>query len=98
MSAKSCLELLQRGETESKAYEIELGDRTVKVFCDMNDDQPRGGGWTIIQRRGDNGKPQDFFLRGWEEYKVKEQADILTATSCYWSIRIAICSSLVFRL
>ena len=29
-----------------------------------------GGGWTVIQRRGDFGRPEDFFLRGWRDYKV----------------------------
>lgn len=29
-----------------------------------------GGGWTVIQRRGDFGKPNDYFLRNWTEYKT----------------------------
>ena len=28
-----------------------------------------GGGWTVIQRRGDFGNPPDFFLRNWTEYR-----------------------------
>ena len=28
-----------------------------------------GGGWTVIQRRGDFGNDQDFFLRNWTEYR-----------------------------
>ena len=28
-----------------------------------------GGGWTVIQRRGDFGNPQDYFLRNWTEYR-----------------------------
>ena len=32
-------------------------------------DGPLGGGWTVIQRRGDFGNDQDFFLRNWTEYR-----------------------------
>ena len=28
-----------------------------------------GGGWTVIQRRGDFGNAPDFFLRNWTEYR-----------------------------
>ena len=28
-----------------------------------------GGGWTVLQRRGDFGHPKDYFLKNWEEYK-----------------------------
>lgn len=29
-----------------------------------------GGGWTMIQRRGDFGKEKNFFLRNWKDYKI----------------------------
>jgi Fibrinogen beta and gamma chains, C-terminal globular domain len=28
-----------------------------------------GGGWTVLQRRGDYGSPDDFFFRNWSDYK-----------------------------
>ena len=28
-----------------------------------------GGGWTVLQRRGDYGTAEDYFLRKWEDYK-----------------------------
>ena len=31
--------------------------------------ETKGGGWTIIQRRGDFGRPKDYFLRNWTDYK-----------------------------
>ncbi|CAF0983386.1 unnamed protein product [Adineta steineri] len=36
-----------------------------KVFCDMETD---GGGWTVIQRRGEF-KHQEDFYQGWNDYK-----------------------------
>ena len=43
-----------------------MGKDIKSVYCDM---ETKGGGWTIIQRRGDNGRPKDYFLRPWADYK-----------------------------
>ncbi|XP_023242874.1 uncharacterized protein LOC111640998 [Centruroides sculpturatus] len=29
-----------------------------------------GGGWTVIQRRGDYKQPKEYFYKGWEEYSL----------------------------
>lgn len=31
--------------------------------------ETRGGGWTVFQRRGDFGNPDDYFFRDWQAYK-----------------------------
>jgi hypothetical protein len=28
-----------------------------------------GGGWTVLQRRGDYDSPADFFFKNWTDYK-----------------------------
>jgi len=33
------------------------------------DQETRGGGWTVIQRRGDYGEPKVNFTRDWKDYK-----------------------------
>ncbi|XP_076333988.1 techylectin-5B-like [Tachypleus tridentatus] len=41
-------------------------NQSISVYCDM---ETSGGGWTLIQRRGDFGKPFENFYRSWVEYK-----------------------------
>ncbi|GFT67125.1 techylectin-5A [Nephila pilipes] len=66
-----CEDLLRSGHKECGVYTVWLrnrvtGERPLNVFCDMETD---GGGWTVIQRRGDYGRPFDFFFEDWERYK-----------------------------
>ncbi|GFU39182.1 techylectin-5A [Nephila pilipes] len=68
---KDCEELLRSGVKECGVYTVWLsnrvtGERPLKVFCDMETD---GGGWTVIQRRGNYGNPFDYFFEDWETYK-----------------------------
>jgi len=31
--------------------------------------EDQGGGWTLLQRRDDNGNKPGYFMRNWESYK-----------------------------
>ncbi|KAF8774496.1 Techylectin-5A like protein [Argiope bruennichi] len=70
--AIDCEEILKAGHNESKVYTVwpnsrVLNGRSIDVFCDMDTD---GGGWTVLQRRGNFSRPKDYFFQDWKAYKT----------------------------
>ncbi|GIY22326.1 techylectin-5A [Caerostris darwini] len=66
---RDCSEIYKSGRQRSGVYTIWPRNETekfkpLKVYCDMDID----GGWTLIQRRGNFPKQQDFNL-DWKSYK-----------------------------
>ena len=67
-SVRSCYDILQEGKTKTGVYSTTVGREDKRVFCDM---QSSGGGWTVIQRRGDfNVDPEDSFYKNWTDYRA----------------------------
>ena len=68
---EDCNDLLHSGHNMSGIYTIwprnrVMEGRPLEVYCDMDTD---GGGWTLIQRRGNFGRSTDFFYKDWASYK-----------------------------
>jgi len=68
-----CHDLRTAGETETAVYSLASGKELNEAardyntrLCDMTTD---GGGWTVIQRRGDFGEPRENFSASWRDYK-----------------------------
>ncbi|XP_023349359.1 angiopoietin-2 isoform X2 [Eurytemora carolleeae] len=68
-----CSDLKKAGFTESKVYrlgperEYNMAGRDFYTrYCNM---ESGGGGWTVIQHRGDYGEPKQNFTTNWETYK-----------------------------
>ncbi|XP_013781886.1 techylectin-5B-like [Limulus polyphemus] len=63
-----CSTIYKQGNQTSGIYEIwpQFLNHPISVFCDM---ETAGGGWTLLQRRGDFGKPVENFFRTWASYK-----------------------------
>lgn len=68
---EDCEAVYKCGSTSSGVYTVWPRSRilktSVQVFCDM---ETNGGGWTVIQRRGDFGRAKDYFFNDWNAYKL----------------------------
>lgn len=67
--AKSCAELQEQGIVTDGVYNIKPNGAQTEflAYCDLTIE---GGGWTVIQRRGDYGEHlRQNFTQGWDAYQ-----------------------------
>ncbi|XP_076366570.1 uncharacterized protein LOC143255187 [Tachypleus tridentatus] len=65
---QDCSDLQMNGAMQNGIYMVRPSgvENEFPVYCDLRTD---GGGWTVIQRRGDFGEPRQNFTEDWETYK-----------------------------
>ncbi|PRD30838.1 UNVERIFIED_CONTAM: Techylectin-5A [Trichonephila clavipes] len=66
-----CDDILRSGSNRNGVYTIWPNSRVtngkpMNVFCDMDTGE---GGWTVIQRRGNFNRSDNYFFKDWEHYK-----------------------------
>lgn len=63
----TCEHVLEKGYTTSGIYTIQpTYDDRFEAYCDLHTE---GGGWMVIQRRGDFNHKRENFNRDWEGYR-----------------------------
>nr|ABI34626.1 carcinolectin5b-11 [Carcinoscorpius rotundicauda] len=66
---EDCTSIYQQVNQTNGIYKIwpHFLNHPISVYCDM---ETLGGGWTVIQRRGDFGNPVENFYQTWTAYKT----------------------------